>query len=296
MSSSPLKAAAWMMGALTSFLAMAISGRELSSDLTTFQILFWRSLSGLLVLSLLLSVIGWQRIATRRLTFHGVRNVIHFGGQYGWFLGLSLLPLADVIAIEFTTPVWSALLAMLLLGEQLTRARMLAIGLGFLGILVILRPGVEVLSAPALIVLGAAICYAATYINTKILAKTESVIAILFYMCLIQLPIGAVPTLLNWVTPSSSMLFWILVVGCSGLSAHYCLTRALSLADATIVVPMDFMRLPLISLVGFWFYQEGIDLWLLFGAGLIAFGTLISLRAERHRNRQLEGLKEEGRP
>lgn len=282
-SSVAFKAAAWMMGTLLSFSAMAIAGRELTQDLNTFQILFWRSLVGVVLLGVILSVIGWHHAATKRIGFHSLRNLIHFGGQYGWFLGLSLLPLADVIAIEFTTPVWSALLAMMLLGERLTLPRAVAIGLGFIGILIILRPGFGVLSLPAFIVLGAAICYAITYVNTKILSKTESVTAILFYMCLIQLPIAGIASIPDWVTPPWALTGWIILVGCGGLSAHFCLTRALSLADATIVVPMDFMRLPLISLMGFWLYREEIDFWLLLGAGLIAFGTLVSLRGEQSR-------------
>src|SRR5512145_1035635 len=141
-----LRAAAWMSGALASFMAMAISGRELASELSTFQILFFRSLVGLAVIAALLQRTGWQRIRTHAFSTHLLRNCAHFGGQYGWFTGLALIPLTEVFAIEFTMPIWTALLATLILGERMNRLRFLAVAIGFLGILVVLRPGVAAVS------------------------------------------------------------------------------------------------------------------------------------------------------
>jgi drug/metabolite transporter (DMT)-like permease len=278
-----LRAALWMSGALVSFMAMAISGRELSAELGTFQILFFRSLIGLLVITLLLQRFGWGQVVTQRGWLHGVRNLAHFGGQFGWFYGLAYISLAEVFAIEFTVPIWTALLAVLLLGERLTGARMLAIGFGFAGTLLILRPGIEVVQLAALAVLGGALGYALTHIMTKKLAPTETPLTILFYMTIMQLPLGLLPSLGSWVTPSSDMVPWLLGVGVTALSAHYCLTRALQLADATVVVPMDFLRLPLIALVGFLFYQELLDWWVLAGATLMLVGNLVNIRAESRR-------------
>jgi len=263
---------------------MAVSGRELSTELTTYQILFFRSLIGVLVIGILVTRSGWGQIRTHRPGAHLVRNLAHFGGQYGWFYGLAFISLAEVIAIEFTAPVWTALLAALLLGEKITLPRVVALLLGITGLLLILRPGMGVVHPAAFAVLAGAIGYALSYIQTKSLSATETPLCILFYMTLMQLPMGMVPTLLDWHTPSLDAVPWILIVGLTALSAHYCMARAFKLADATVVVPMDFMRLPLIALVGYLFYQEAIDWPVVLGAGLMLTGNFINILAE-HRKR-----------
>ncbi|TVV45725.1 DMT family transporter [Thalassolituus sp. C2-1] len=277
-------AALWMSGALLSFMLMAISGRELSHSLTTYQILFFRSVIGVLVISILLSRSGWQQIRTQRLKTHWLRNIAHYAGQYGWFYGLAFIPLAEVIAIEFTTPVWTALLAFFLLKERLTGARLQALVLGIAGLLLILRPGAGVLQPAAFAVLGGALGYAFSYIQTKSLTRTDTPLCILFYMTLMQLPFGLVPSVLNWTTLAAETLPWILLVGITAMSAHFCMAHAFRLADATVVVPMDFLRLPLIAVVGYLFYQESIDLFVLAGAVLMFSGNLLNLRAEYRRN------------
>jgi len=279
-----LQATFWMCGALFSFMLMAVSGRELSTELTTYQILFFRSLIGVLVIGILVTRSGWGQIRTHRPGAHLVRNLAHFGGQYGWFYGLAFISLAEVIAIEFTAPVWTALLAALLLGEKITLPRVVALLLGITGLLLILRPGMGVVHPAAFAVLAGAIGYALSYIQTKSLSATETPLCILFYMTLMQLPMGMVPTLLDWHTPSLDAVPWILIVGLTALSAHYCMARAFKLADATVVVPMDFMRLPLIALVGYLFYQEAIDWPVVLGAGLMLTGNFINILAE-HRKR-----------
>ncbi len=278
-----LVAAFWMTGALFSFMAMAVSGRELSQDLTTFQILFFRSLIGVLLIGALVARSGWAQLKTKRTGGHLMRNIAHFGGQYGWFYGLAFIPLAEVIAIEFTTPIWTALLAWMLLGERLTLPRLTALVFGISGLLLILRPGMGSLHPAALAVLAGAVGYAISYIQTKSLSATETPLCILFYMTMMQLPFGLVPSLLDWKTPELHTLPWILLVAVTAMSAHYCMARAFKLADATVVVPMDFMRLPLIAVVGYLFYEEVIDLPVALGAGLMLAGNLINIRAEQRK-------------
>jgi drug/metabolite transporter (DMT)-like permease len=277
-------ASAWMTGALFSFMAMAISGRELSAELGVFEILFFRSLIGLAVISLILRQRRWHGIRTGKIGLHSLRNLAHFGGQYGWFYGISLIPLAEVFAIEFTVPVWTAILSFFILGERLTRSRVGAILLGLTGVLVILRPGFGSITPVTLIVLLSALGYALSHSLTKKLTSSETPLIILFYMTLIQLPLGLAPALGEWVTPSTAMLPWLLLVSLSALSAHYCMSRALMHADATVVVPMDFLRLPLISMVGLWWYGEALDLWLFAGALFIVGGNLLNIHAEKSRS------------
>lgn len=278
-----IRASLWMSGALFSFMTMAVGARELSGALGTFEILFFRSAIGLIAVSLLLSRSGWHQIATSKLGVHIVRNTAHFGGQFGWFYGIALIPLAEVFAIEFTVPVWTAIMAAVLLGERITRPRVIAVVLGVIGVWMILRPGTAVVNPAALAVLLGALGYALSHTLTKKLAATDTPLAILFYMTVIQLPLGLIPALTHWVAPPANAWPWLAAVGLAALSAHYCMTRAFRLADATVVVPMDFLRLPLAAVIGYLFYAEAIEWWVLAGAVVIFAGSLINIRAEHQR-------------
>lgn len=280
-----LVAALWMSDALLSFMAMAVGGRELSAQLSTFQILFFRSLVGLVVISLLLSRAGWGQVAGRPFDLHLLRNLAHFGGQFGWFYGLAFIPLAEVFAIEFTVPIWTALWAALLLGERLSGPRLAALSLGIAGLLIILRPGSQSVHPAALAVLAGAAGYALAHTLTRRLALSDPPLVILFYMTVIQLPLGLLPALANWTTPAPALWPWLLVVGLSALSAHYCMARALALAPATVVVPMDFLRLPLIAVVGALVYGERLEWAVLAGAAVMLLGNWINISAERRRAR-----------
>ena len=275
------KIAIWMAGAIVSFTLMGISGRELSAELDTWGILFLRSVVGLVIVILLLQINGWHLVKTNRFPMHLLRNIIHYGGQYGWFFGISLLPLAQVFAIEFTVPIWALLLAVVFLGEKLTPVRVFALLMGLAGVLVILRPGIIAINSTVLIVVASAVCYAIAHTTTKSLVKQDTPLTILFYMTLIQLPVGA---LLSWQTfswPSVALWPWVIVVGLTALSAHYCLARALAIGDASIVLPIDFLRLPTIAIVAALLYGESVDSWLFVGGAMMVVGNLISLKAER---------------
>ena len=282
-----LNAAIWMIGALASFILMAVAGRELSTQYGTFEILFFRSLIGVMILIVLMSRMGFHHMKPRNLKIHGIRNIVHFFGQAGWFYGLAFIPLASVFAIEFTTPIWTAIAAMLLLGEKLTKSRAIAIAFGFTGIVLILRPGFEIIELAAFAVLGAAVAYAITHTMTKKLIPTNSILTIIFYMSLIQLPMALGFAMIDWVPPVWSSAPWFILVGATGLSAHLCLTKALGLADATVVVPMDFMRLPLIAVVGYFLYNEAIEPWLFAGAGFIFIGIYINIAMEKRKNQSI---------
>src|SRR5262249_61078108 len=192
-----------------------------------------------------------------------------FAGQYAWVYAISLLPLATVFAIEFTMPVWAALLAMCFLGERLNQGRVVMLALGIVGVFVMLRPGVAVIQPAALVMLLGAFAYASTMIATKRLAGYDSAFTILFYMAVIQLPLALVPALPQWVWPGWRDLPWVLALGVVGLSAHYCMTRAFRIADSMVVVPIDFLRLPLVAVVGAVFDKEPLELGVLIGAGHI---------------------------
>jgi drug/metabolite transporter (DMT)-like permease len=278
--SAVVAGALWMGGALLSFSAMAISVRELLPSMSSVEILALRSLVSLLLVLALLPRVGAGALRTGRLGLHVMRNVLHLGGQYAWVYAIAMLPLATVFAIEFTMPVWTAVLAVLLLGERLNQGRIVMLALGMAGILIILRPGVDDVHPAMLAMLAGSFAYASMSIMTKRLSQTDTALAVVFYMAVIQFPLALLPALPTWVAPRPADIPWILLVGSGGLTAHYCLTRAVRVADASLVVPIDFLRLPLIAVVGRVFYDEGVDLLTLAGAAVIVAGTYYSLRRE----------------
>ena len=219
----------------------------------------------------------------QRSGLHLIRNVCHVSAQSAWFYGLAIIPLATVTAIEFTTPIWTALLAPLLLGERLTRSRLLAVALGFTGILIILRPGMETISLGALAVVAAAFGFALTHITSKGLTRTETTRSIIFYMVVIQTILVAVPAFVMWVPIPAQAWPWLLMLGVAGVTSHYCITQALRSADATIVAPIDFLRLPLIIILALFLYSEAVDMLVLLGAVLIIVGVFSTLWHEKKR-------------
>ena len=275
-----------MTGALLSFSASAVAIRALAKQLTIFEILSIRSGVGLLVLLVLIAARADLRrsLMFQRMGLHLARNSIHFCGTYSWTLAVTLLPFATVFALEFTMPMWVALLAVPLLGERLTRSRIGSVVLGFLGVLVIVRPGVASFQPAALLVLGAAFAFAISLIQTKILTNTINTFTIIFWMNCMQLPMalaGSDPLFLTRL--DAGAILPAVALGAVGLTSHYCLTNAFRAGDATVVVPMDFLRIPLIALVGWLFYNEGLDLFVFAGAALIIGGVLWNLRAESRR-------------
>jgi drug/metabolite transporter (DMT)-like permease len=273
----------WMMGALLSFSATALGIRGLSASFNVFEILAMRSLAGLLILVTAAMVRRELRgaIHLNAIGLHAARNLAHFGATYAWTVGVTLLPLATVFALEFTAPAWVGLLAVLFLGERMTAARLVAIVLGFLGVLVILRPGLAALQPASFLVLASAFGFALTAIGTKRLTRTDSTFAILLFMNLIQLPlnlIGADDRFWTKLEPGHALPLAAVCLG--GLLSHLCLTNAYRHGDAIMVVPLDFLRIPLIAAVAWALYGEPLDPLVLLGSLVIIGGILWSLRAE----------------
>ena len=274
-----------MVGTLVSFTAMGVGGRELSDTIGAFEVSFFRATGGFLIVLALLSRTGFAELKIRRLPLHLLRNTFHFMGQSLWFLGLSLLPLATVFALEFTIPIWSAIMAVVFLGERMNRGRLVAVALGFVGILIIVHPGAGDFSLASLVVVVAAIGFAVSNVCTKPLSRDHTPFSIIFAMNLIQMPLGLVAALPNWVWPELEDLPWICVIGTAGLTAHFCMTRAFMLADATLVLPIDYLRLPLAAVIGFLLYNEAVEMALVIGGFVILGGNLYSLRFEAQRHK-----------
>jgi drug/metabolite transporter (DMT)-like permease len=275
--------ALWMTGALLSFSAGALSVRELAKTISVFDIMSFRSATGLLFLVALAAAWPalWRGLAPRHMKLHVVRNSTHFLAQICWATAITLLPLATVFAIEFTMPAWVALLAVVFLGERMTAGRAARVALCFLGVLVIVRPGLEGFQPAAFLVVVSALAMAVTLIITKKLTATQSTFAILFWMNLMQLPMNLAFSNPSWLlNVDSSMVLPLLGMAVTGLSTHWCLTNAFRCGEATIVVPLDFLRVPFIALVGWWLYGEPLDAFVFAGAALIITGVVWNLQAE----------------
>ena len=281
---NPLRAVLWMSCAVLAFSLMAIAARELLRHMGAFEILFLRTLVTMLLVTAVVARTGTAKLRTRLFRFHLARALMHLGGQYCWIYAIGALTLATVFAIEFTMPVWVALLATLLLGERMNRGRIVMLALGFAGIAIILRPSVGAHLAgfhpAALVMLLGSVFFAGNMIMTKRISASDSPVAVLFWMSLTQLPLTFATALPQWVTPQPVDLFWTVVIGSGSFVAHYSLTRAMKLGDATLVVPIDFLRLPLIAVIGTLFYGEPLEAATFVGAAVIFAGTYYSLSRE----------------
>lgn len=284
----PLKAALWMIGAIFSFTAMAVAAREISQTHDSFEIMAARSIIGLVLVLVIGKAIGQLGyISSQRLSGHFWRNIVHFTAQNLWFWSLTMIPLAQVFALEFTSPLWVILLSPLFLGERLTLSKLAAAGLGFAGILIVARPDITNLSPGVLAAAGSALGFAATSILTKRLTRDEAIITILFWLTAFQAVFGILAATydgqVNW--PTAETLPWLGLIGVCGVLAHLSLTSALTLAPASFVMPIDFIRLPLIAVIGTMAYGEAIDPFVLGGGVVIFLGIWISIRAELQERR-----------
>jgi drug/metabolite transporter (DMT)-like permease len=277
---SKMMAALWMAGWLSLMLVMAVAGREAMRELNVFELMELRTGLGFLMLMPLVWRSGGVSILkTARLPQHIARNLVHYGAQLGWFFALTLIPIGQVVAIEFTMPIWTALLAASFLGERITLFKLTAIALGLVGVIVIVRPDTGSVNPGQLIALVAAMGFGISIALVKSLTRTEPTVSIIFWMLVVQFSAGLLPSLYLWTWPSSTAWGWIVVIAFCGTFSHFCMARAMLYADATIVVPMDFLRVPLTATAGWLIYSERLDLLTLLGAALILSGNLLNLRS-----------------
>jgi len=269
-----------MAGWLAQMLIVAVAGRETTRELNVFQIMEVRSIIGFLMLYPLIRMHGgFAAMKTSRPLQHIGRNLVHYAAQLGWFFALTLIPLGQVVSIEFTMPIWTAILAASFLGERMTVWKILAIVLGVVGVIIIVRPATGEINPGQLIALGAAVGFGISIAMMKSLTRTENAVAIIFWMLVIQGAAGFFPALYVWIWPTAYAWGWMIVIAFCGTFSHYCMARAMLHADATVVLPMDFLRVPLTATAGWLIYSEQLDMFTVLGAMLILAGNLLNLRA-----------------
>lgn len=284
------KAALWMAGWLTLMLLMSVAGRAATLEIDVFQIMELRALIGLALLwPLVHAAGGLKAMRSDVLGQHIGRNVVHYFAQYAWLLALTMIPLAQLISIEFTMPVWTAIFAGLFLGERIGGLKIVSIVLGILGVAIIVRPGLDHLDPGQLIALVMAVGFGISVTMVKGLTRHDSVVKIMFWMLVIQGLIGILPALWVWRWPSAEAWAWIVVIAACGTFSHYCMAKAMTHADATIVIPMDFLRVPLSAALGYLLYSEMLDVWTVAGAALILFGNLLNLKGAAPRKAEATG-------
>ncbi len=269
-----------MAGWLALMLIVAIAGRETTRELNVFQVMEVRSVLGFFMLYPLVRINGgFAAMRTSRPLQHVGRNLIHYAAQLGWFFALTLIPLGQVVSIEFTMPIWTAILAASFLGERMNFGKIAAIALGVVGVIVIVRPATGEINPGQMIALGAAVGFGISVAMMKSLTRTEKTLAIIFWMLVIQSAAGFFPSLYVWRWPSAYAWGWMAVIAFCGTFSHYCMARAMLYADATVVLPMDFLRVPLTAAAGWLIYSERLDIFTVLGAAMILTGNLLNLRA-----------------
>ena len=277
------RAVFWMTGAIASFLAMAVAGRALAPGLDTFEIMTYRSFVGVIIILSIATLSGkWSEISTRHMGLHMVRNVAHFTGQNLWFFAITVVPLAQVFALEFTTPLWVLLLSPVFLSERLTAMRVASALVGFVGILIVTQPWAQPLHFGIIAAALCAVGFAGSIMATKKLTQRVSTLCILFWLTVLQAIFGLICGTydMDFARPDLAMVPWVVLVGCAGLFGHFCLTTALSIAPATLVSPLDFGRLPAAAILAMIVYAEPIDIWVLIGAVVIFGANYANIRAE----------------
>jgi drug/metabolite transporter (DMT)-like permease len=281
----------WMSGTLAAFVVAALSVRALSHSFNAFEMMTVRSFGGLAILLVmgLFSPSLLRSVKWNRMPLQLGRNVAHFGSQICWTVGIASLPFATVFALEFIIPAWVTLLAVLFLGERMTVSRAGALVVCALGVLVILRPGHDAFNPVALLLVLGALLFAIAAVITKKLIVTESTFSIMLWMNLMQLPMNFLGSsdYLFFTRIETGMALPLIGVAAAGLAIHYCLANAFRYGDAMVVIPMDFLRVPLIAVIGWMFYGEHLDVFVFAGAGLIIAGVLWNVRGEAQRNGRL---------
>lgn len=290
-SSQPLtgRAVVLMLGCVVAFSLMAITIRLASHELHAFEIAFFRNLFGLaFTLPLILRAGSLALLKTDKLRYYFLRCSVGLCAMLCGFWALVHLPLAQAVALSYTTPLFVTVFAVIVLGEVVRARRWTAIAIGFIGVLVILRPDPDSFKLAALAALAAAGFSAAAAISIKFLSRTEHPDAIVIWMVLIMTPLSLLAALPVWQWPTGITWLWLVLTGALGTAGHLCMTRAFRLADVSALQPLNFLQLPIVAAIAWLLFDENIDAWTALGAGVIFASTIyIAHREAQVRRRQV---------
>jgi drug/metabolite transporter (DMT)-like permease len=262
------------------FAGMSALIRYLSRDVSAFEIAFFRNAVGLVALMPVMLRVGFGSVRTTRLKIYFSRGVIGMIAMWAWYSAVGMMPLAEAITLNFTVALWMIPVAIIMLKERVGARRGLATAIGFIGVLIVLRPGSETLSLGGGLAIFSALLFAVSMGLIRLLGQTESPLAIVFYMNLIMTPISLGPAVAFWTWPSGLELGLLVAIGLTATLAHFSMARALALEEATALVPLDFTRLPFAVLIGYFAFGEFPGLYTWIGAALIMASALYIARRE----------------
>ncbi|MEK9944894.1 MAG: DMT family transporter [Alphaproteobacteria bacterium] len=276
----PLVAALYMLTATALFSVMVASVRHVSAEVPSFEVVFFRNLLGVFIVGPIIARRGLGFLRTSRIKLYGWRTALGLGSMFMWFYAVTVTPIAEAVALSFTSPLFVTVVAVLLLQEKVGIPRWIATVVGFGGAMIVLRPGIAEVTTGHLLLIASSILMAMSIVSIKMLSATEPPERIVAYMVILFTPVSFVPALFIWEWPSWSSLFWLCVVAGAGTFAHIAFTRALSKADASAVMPLDFMRLPFAALIAFVAFSEIPDFWTFAGAAVIFVSSIYIARRE----------------
>ena len=277
-----VRVAMLVVSAAGSLSAMHAIVRFLSPSIHPFELAFFRSLFGFIVILPLLLRGGIDSVRTHQPRLQMLRGVVSIAAMMSWFYGLSMVPLAQATALSFTNVIFGSLAAIIFLREKMTMARGIAVFIGFVGVLVILRPGFVQMDIGVVCVLFSALCWGCSVVIVKQLGRTDAAVSIVAWVG-IQLSILSLPFALSvWVWPTMEEWLWLSLLGTLATIGHLCMVQGLKLTDAMTIFPLDFTRLIWASLFGLFIFSEWPDVWTFVGAGIIVIsGTFMLYREDR---------------
>ena len=249
-------------------------------DMHPFEIAFFRNFFGIIAMIPFFMRIGFKELRTQRLKLHIGRGCIHSASMITWFWALTVIPLADATALSFMIPVFASIGAIFIMREPSQASRWISIVIGFIGMIVILRPGFADISFGTWLVLGGTVLVAITKLMTKSLARTESPATIVAYMSLILTLVSFCFALSVWTWPTLEMWLWFIAMGAMGSVAHVLQAHSYKEGDVTLVEPVGFLRLVWAALIGFTIFGEVPQIWSWLGGGIIMVGVLMLIRTE----------------
>ena len=274
------RAVLFMVASTVLFGLMAVCIRLASSQLHPFEIAFFRNLFGFVFTLPLLYRHGWSILRTDKLSLYFLRCCIGIVSMLAGFWAIVHLPLAQAIALSYSTPIFVTIGAVLVLGEIVRARRWTAVIIGFIGVIVLVHPGTDTFTAASLIAVLAAVMSASVAISIKFLSRTEKADSIVIYTTMIWVPLSLVPALFFWTMPTGITWLWIILSGFLGTTAHMCWTRALTLADASLLTPISFLQVMVVGIFGYFLFNERIDRWTLVGASIIFATNIYIARRE----------------
>ncbi|EJP77268.1 hypothetical protein A1OC_02078 [Stenotrophomonas maltophilia Ab55555] len=268
-SATPMRAALLMLGSTMAFGLMAVAIRYATRYVPTQEVAFFRNAFGLLALLPMLLRPGHAPLKTQQLPRYFVRSAIGLGSMLCAFWALGHLPLAQAVSLSYSTPLFVTIAAVLWLGETVRIRRWAAVVVGFIGVLVIVRPGIAGFTAGSLVAVAAAVLSSLVAIQIKQLTRVDSADTVVLYTYVFWVPLSLVPALFVWVWPSGMAWLWLLATGVLGTVGQLLWTRALRLGEVSALTPISFLQLPLVTLLGWLLFNESVDRWTLIGAGII---------------------------